>query len=116
MEPSPTIWVVNEAGHNYSDALSLIPNSKLEFLSIGNINPLFFDRTTDTFAEGIAKYVKEGDYLLISGTPPANAVVYYLWMLMFKEVNALLWDAKKGRYKIARLTEDHARTLLQSHL
>jgi len=116
MNNSPTIWVVNEAGHNYSGALDLVPNSTLQFLSIGNINPLFFDRMTDMFAEGIAKYVKEGDYLLIAGTPPANAVVYHLWMLMFKEVNALLWDAKRGMYKIARLTEDHAKDLLQSHL
>jgi len=116
MEPSPTIWVVNEAGHNYSDALALIPNSKLEFLSVGNINPLFFDRMADTFAEGIAKYVKKGDYLLIAGTPPANAVAYFLWMIMFKEVNSLLWDAKQGKYKIARLTEEHAKDLLQKHI
>lgn len=116
MTDSPTIWVVNEAGHDYSKALDLFPNADLQFLSVGNINPLFFDRMTDTFAEGIAKYVKREDYLLISGTPPANAVVYFLWMILFREVNALLWDAKRGKYKIARLTEDHARTLLQSHM
>lgn len=116
MESSPTIWVVNEAGHDYSGALDLVPNSKLEFLSVGNINPLFFDRMADTFSEGIAKFVKRGDYLLIAGTPPANAVAYLLWMLMFHECNALLWDAKLGKYKIARLTEDHARELLQKHM
>ena len=116
MEPSPTIWVVNEAGHDYSDALKLIPGATLQFLSVGNINPLFFDRMTDTYAEGIAKYVKKGDYLLIAGTPPANAVAYFLWMLMFHECNSLLWDAKQGRYKIARLTEEHAKDLLQKHM
>ena len=116
MEEAPTIWVVNDAGHDYSTALKLIPRSSLSYLSVGNINPLYFDRMVDTFATGITKYAKAGDYLLIAGTPPANAVVYLLWMILFDECKALLWDAKQDKYKIVRLTMEHARSILQKHL
>lgn len=112
----PTIWVVNDAGHDYSSALKLIPDAKISYLSQGNINPIFFDRMANQFAEGISKFVKREDYLLIAGTPPANAVVYYLWMLAFQEVRALLWDAKQSKYVVAHLTEGHARDLLQKHM
>ena len=112
----PTIWVVNEAGHDYTAALELIPGSSISYLSQGNINPLFFDRMVDNFATGIARYVAKEDYLLIAGTPPANAVCYLLWIMLFEECKALLWDAKQSKYKIVKLTLDHVRGTLQKHL
>lgn len=113
---TPTIWIVNEAGHEYDKALELIPGAILNFLSIGSINPLAFDRMMDTFAQGVVKYVKPGDYLLISGTPPANAVVFLLWILHFDECQILLWDAKLRKYKLVTPTMEQVKNIMQRHM
>jgi len=113
---NPTIWIVNEAGHEYDKALELVPDATLSFLSIGNINPLAFDRMIDTFAQGIIKYVKPGDYLLISGTPPANAVVLLLWFLHFDECQILLWNAKLRQYKLVTPSMKQVKSIMQMHM
>ena len=112
----PTIWIVNQAGHNYKKALELIPEARISFLSTGNINPLHFDRMIDTFAQGIIRYVMPGDYLLISGTPPANAIAMLLWMMHFGECKLLLWNAKLRKYKLVTTTNEHINSIIQSYI
>lgn len=116
MPNAPTIWVVNEAGHDYSPALDVVPGGEIKYLSIGHLNPLFFDRMLDEFAYGVVNRVKEDDYLLSSGTPPANMAVFHLWMLMFHSCKLLLWDAKRRRYKIISMDRAHIQGIVEKHI
>jgi len=116
MTIQPTIWIVNEAGHNYDKALEVVPDARLSFLSTGNINPLAFDRMIDTFAQGVIKYVKPEDYLLISGTPPANAVVFLLWIMHFEECKVLLWNAKLQKYKLVTPSLEQVGNIIQKYM
>ena len=108
-----TIWVVNEAGHEYEKALKVVENAQLRPLTIGSVNPLYLDRLNYNLALGIAKYAQAGDYLLISGTPAVNAMAVTLWLLRFGEVHLLQWNAKHDRYEKSKISEEGVRNLLE---
>lgn len=112
----PTIWIVNEAGHNYSKALDLIPSGELKPLTLGDINPLRIDRLTQNLARGIARYVSKSDYMLISGTPVLNAIALTLWLLQHNSCKILQWNAKQREYELSTLNLDNFSRLLDSEL
>lgn len=112
-----TVWIANEAGHSYHKIhKKLGPNVRIERLSLGDINPLRLDRLSWHIGRGIARFVKEGDYLLISGTPIVNALALTMWLQMFPSCNLALWDAKRSEYRISRVERDNLANILQQHV
>lgn len=112
-----TVWIANEAGHPYHKIRDKLGDDvQIKSLSLGDLNPLRIDRISWHLANGIAKFVKEGDYLLISGTPIVNALALTLWLQMYPEVHLALWDAKKREYIISTVERENLANILQSHL
>lgn len=97
----PTVWICNEAGHDYSDAKRF---GEIKPLTLGNVNPLQLDRLNWHIAHGIAKYANPDDYLLISGTPMVNASALLIWLTAFRSAKVLQWNAKRRKYVLSTIT------------
>lgn len=111
--PHVTIWVVNESGHPTYRALELIPGAELRSLTVRNeTNPLRTDRLAHHLAEGIGRFAKEGDYLLISGSPMINAMALTLWILRFGRAQIIQWNAYTKEYERSSTSEEDLRHLL----
>lgn len=110
------IWVANEAGHSYEKALDIVPEADIKPLTLGNINPLNFDRLSYHIARGVTHFVKRDDYLLISGTPVVNAVAMHIWLLHFGRIKLLQWNAKRREYELTEKENDDFKNLIQREL
>lgn len=112
-----TVWVANAAGHPYHKIRAKLGKDiRIESLSLGDINPLRVDRLSWHLARGIARFVKDGDYLLVSGTPIVNALALTMWLQMYPTCNLALWDAKNGEYIISKVERDNLANILQAHV
>ncbi len=112
-----TVWVANEAGHPYHKVREKLGDDVLiKSLSLGDINPLRTDRIAWHLGNGIAKFVKETDCLLISGTPIVNALALTMWLLVHKKCRMALWDAKKREYIISTVERENLARILQRHV
>jgi hypothetical protein len=112
-----TVWVANEAGHPYSKIREKLgADVQIKSLSLGDINPLRVDRLSWHLGNGIASFVKETDYLLISGTPVVNALALTMWLQMFSTCKLALWDAKKREYIISTVERENLANILQHHV
>lgn len=109
----PTVWICNEAGHDYKDAEQY---GEVKPLTLGNVNPLQLDRLNWHIARGIARYASPEDYLLISGTPMVNASALLIWLLKFREAKVLQWDAKRRKYVLSTITLDHIETIIEKEM
>lgn len=109
-----TVWIANEAGHNYEKAR--VFGDDLKPLTLGNINPLQVDRLIWHLARGIGKYVREDDYLLVSGTPIISAMALLLWMTHFKKCQILLWNASGREYELTTVEMDHVQNLIEREI
>lgn len=112
----PTIWIGNEAGHPYHRALDVVPGADLKPLTIGNVNPLLFDRLSYEIAKGIVNYVDREDYLLISGTPMISGIAVHLWLLHHGKIKILQWNAKRREYELIEKEADDMSEILQREL
>ncbi len=110
------VWVANEAGHPYHKIREKLGNVEIKPLSLGDVNPLRVDRISWHLGRGIASYVKEKDYLLISGTPIVNALALTLWLTMFPTCNLALWNAKEREYIISTVERENLANILDSHM
>lgn len=115
-EEETTVWIANEAGHAYDKIREELGKVRIERLSLGDLNPLRVDRMSWHLGRGIARFVKEDDYLLISGTPIVNALALAMWLQMYPKCNLALWDAKRGKYLISSVERDNLANILQSHV
>jgi len=112
-----TIWIVNEAGHDYEKARDLFDsNIKFSYLTENEINPHHVDRLAKHIAKGVIKYARKEDYVLVSGTPMVNVLAIWIWLLFHKECNVLQWDAKSRAYRKSTLREDATRNMMQKIL
>lgn len=116
MSDVPTIWVVNEAGHSTQAALETVPGAVIQPLTLGNVSPLRVDRILFHLSQGIVKYGKAEDYLLLSGYQMINVLACMLWMTYFGKVKMLQWNAKSRRYELTVKTLDDLKDLLQKEL
>ena len=112
-ETKPAIWIVNDGGHPYEKALDIVPNGEFRRFTIGNVNPLRLDRLNFGLAEGIARYAKAGDYIIVSGTPMISTMVGVLWFLRFDEARFLQWNAKRRKYELTTLSRESLENLLE---
>lgn len=115
-ENPPTIWICNEAGHSYHRVKDLIPNGVLRPLTMGDINPLRVDRVAFHLARGITKFADQEDYLLLSGYQIINILAVLLWLLHFKRVKILQWNAKEKGYELTEKSLDDFKELLQREM
>lgn len=111
-----TIWIINEAGHKYDRAKKIFPDAEIRSLTLGDINPLRLDRLSYHLARGIVKYCKEGDALLISGTPIVNALTLTMWFMFYEEAKILQWNAKAQEYELTTLTRSQLQGTLDRQL
>jgi hypothetical protein len=111
-----TIWIINEAGHEYEKALDVVPNAELKPLTVDNINPLQVDRTLNHLAKGIAKYSHSSDYVLVSGTPILSLLVGAIWFGLHEEMQILQWNAKVKKYELSTITERQISALIDKFL
>lgn len=112
----PTIWIINEAGHEYSKALDVVPNGELKPLTVDNINPLQVDRTLAHIAKGIAKYSRPTDYVLISGTPILSLLVGAVWFEIHDQMQILQWNAKAREYELSTIASSQVGDILDRYL
>ncbi len=111
------VWVANEAGHPYHKIKEKLGDDVLiKSLSLGDINPLRVDRISWHLGNGIGRFVKETDCLLISGTPIVNALALTMWLLVHKKCRMALWDAKKREYIISTVETENLKNILQRHI
>jgi hypothetical protein len=117
MSTQPTVWIVNEAGHDYDKARDIAgANARFSFLTEDEINPHRVDRLSKHIARGIIHHASEDDFVLISGTPMVNVLAIWIWMIHFKKCQVLQWDAKQRVYRLTTIEEDSTRKMMQSLL
>lgn len=112
-ERKPVVWVVNKAGHDYSDAERY---GELKALTLDSINPLAVDRLANHLARGIARFARPEDYVLVSGTPVITGLTFTLWLSRFDELQLLQWNAKAREYELRVVTQNQLSNLLERHL
>ena len=112
-----TVWIVNEAGHNYERAKDHAGNDcKFSHLTEDSINPHRVDRLAKQIARGVIKYANPDDFILISGTPMVNVLAVWIWLLHFKKCKILQWDAKARHYRLTTLETDATLSMMQKIL
>ena len=118
MESRPTtVWIVNEAGHDYEKAKEIAgDNSKFSSLTEDDINPHRVDRLSKHIAKGIINYADVEDYVLVSGTPMVNVLAIHIWLIHFGKCKVLQWDAKHRCYRVTVLEDDATRNMMQKVL
>lgn len=109
----PVVWVVNKAGHDYSDAERY---GELKALTLDDINPLAVDRLANHLARGIASFAKPEDYVLVSGTPIITGLTFAMWLMHFDQLQVLQWNAKSREYELQTITRNQVSNLLERHL
>lgn len=99
-ERRPTVWVVNDGGHDYSKAESW---GTLVRLTEGGLNPFKLDRLSQQIAEKLSIATAD-DYLLISGLQIINGLCMVMWLMKFDHLNLLQWANRgAGDYKLVTL-------------
>lgn len=104
------VWVVNFAGHDYSDAERY---GDLEFITHGHIERDHFDRMLYIVAESL-KDSSPDDWLLPSGLLPLNVLATAVWLEMHDSLRLLIWDFKKKGYRTMTVEETHIPSLLRN--
>jgi hypothetical protein len=107
VDPRPTVWVVNFAGHNYEAAEEY---GRLDYLTQGYVSMGSLDRLVYTVSEAIADTHRD-DYLLLSGLIALNALSAAVWLQKHKIMRLLLWDQKLRKYRPLVITLNQVDTL-----
>ncbi len=105
------VWIVNQAGHDYSASESFGRNMAL---SIGNVDPFRVDRRCYDICSAIGLYTRKDDFLLLSGAPVLNGLAMSAWLRMHPSVNLLQWHAKRREYLLSTFDADQLDTQLQN--
>ncbi len=93
---TPTVWIVNDAGHPYEKAETF---GNTISLTEGAINPFKPDRLARVLASKL-KESRQDDRLLLSGSPMVNALALVLWFQKHSKCNTLQWSFKYKRYEL----------------
>lgn len=106
----PTVWLVNESGHDYTDAETY---GQLRAITVHNIDPFNVDRLMWQISHVIARLSHRDDYLLISGTPILTGLAMTMWLKTHDQCNILQWHAKDRVYVLSTITRDQLDNLVQ---
>jgi len=96
----PTVYIVNQGGHNYTDAQRF---GRLVYLSEGAINKFSVSKMYRIFADRLKQSQPE-DYILISGLTVMSAIACACFGHLHKRLNLLL--LKNERYVERKLMLD----------
>lgn len=102
-EVKPTVWVLNQSGHDYSEAEKY---GTLRYLTKGKVDAYASNKYYRIYADAL-QAMKEGDYILLTGLASMNLILG--WIIGFKgfSLNILLY--KNRKYIVRKLVP----TLLQ---
>ena len=101
-EEIPTVWLVNEGGHDYSDLArfgNVIP------VTTGSVNPFNPGRLLVAIQHRL-QLAKETDYVAISGLQILNGLVMVFWLMRFERIQLLQWSTRQSRYECKDITRD----------
>jgi len=91
-----TVWVVANAGHDYSSAKD---RGEIKYLYEGKVNVFASDFLVKEIAQKLDQ-ANEEDFLCLSGTSLANCIAYAYFLQKFGRVNVLLFSFKNNSYEI----------------
>lgn len=106
----PKVWVVNYAGHDYSDAKRF---GELDFITKGYVSRGHPDRLLYDVSETIAE-TEPFDWLLPSGLIALNVLAVVVWKQKHGSVNLLLHDPKEDCYQPTKITTEQVGDLLDT--
>lgn len=112
-EDRPFVWIVNEAGHDYSTAAEY---GIVRRLSIGNVDPFRVDRAAYDLSRGLGRFSSERDFVLLSGAHVLNMLVGAMWFMIHDSMQILQWHAKKRKYILTTVTKSQLGGLIQRAL
>lgn len=100
-----TVYIVNKAGHDFSNAEKY---GELVPVTTGNINIARPDRDLFNISQILDNFDSSSDYLLLSGNVLANAMcVAVLAYSQKTPIQLLVYDAKSQEYHNHNLYLDH---------
>lgn len=95
------VWVVNNAGHDFTNAEKY--GDLMQYLTHGRVNVFNPQKLAHEFKAKMATY-NENDWLLLSGGTVLNCVATAVVMAKFGKVKMLIFDAIKRDYVPQTLT------------
>lgn len=106
------VWIVNFAGHDYSDAEKW---GEIRPVTIGYVGQGSFDRLLYDVVNGL-KDSQPDDWMLPSGLTILNVIAAAVWLKMHGELRILVFDrkAEKSDYRELKLTSSHLEYLIGS--
>lgn len=104
-----TVWIANDGGHpDYHKSRKIAgTDAEIKHLTDGNVNYHRVDRLIQHLSRGIARFVKEEDYLLQSGSLTVNSLAFELWLRQFGSCNLLIWHGGKREYTLHVIKDSH---------
>jgi hypothetical protein len=102
-ERQPIVWIVNEGGHNYEDAVQY---GRLFPVTEGSVNPFNVDRMMVNFLHRL-RHADAEDYVLISGLPILNAIFVAMWLARFTKIRLLQWSTREEKYEYRLVERDN---------
>ncbi len=112
-ETKPTVWLVNESGHEYTDAQKF---GSIRAITVSDVNPFNVDRLLWKIAHVVTKLTKREDYLLISGTAILTGLAMSVWLKAHDQCKILQWHARERIYIESVVTRDQMDNLVQKVL
>jgi hypothetical protein len=88
------VWIVNDGGHDFTDAAKY---GKLVSLTTGNINVFNVDRLQCSLAKALDIY-KPADFLLLTGSTIINVLAVGIVLKQHGFAQILLYNAKDRNY------------------
>lgn len=97
----PTVYVVNDSGHDFSSALDW--GDEIKFMSEGRLNRYAINQMYRVFSEALADSEPD-DYILATGLTQMNQVAAAIFARMHGTLNLLIY--KDGGYVERKLVLD----------
>lgn len=104
---APVVWLVNEGGHDYTQAEKF---GRLMPMTTGSVNPFNPDRLMVMIGHRL-KVAAADDFLGISGSPILNALALTMWLARFGSCNVLLWSHRDKEYKHLTIQSESVKRL-----
>lgn len=96
-ENKPTVWVLNESGHDYSQAEEF---GTLRFLTKGKVDSFASNKYYRIYAEAL-KDMQDGDYVLLTGLASMNLILG--WIIGHKQLRLRILLYKNRKYVVREL-------------
>jgi hypothetical protein len=114
-DKKPVVWIVNEAGHDFTKAARF---GTLRAITTADVNPLNLDRLIFHVTKVVGRFTKPDDLLLVSGTPILTGIVLRQWLAAHPICNILQWNAMSTvrDYELSTITRENLDRLLEKEL